>query len=201
MILASHGIFAAYGFWLPNDPRGSWSDFVRRWELLRFGKATKIDETHSVAHRDHNRELRLAAKRALTYPAVRFTGLQARAIARGIAKAVDEGDYRLLACAIMHDHVHIVSERHDHPVEQIISHLKTRATQQLVAERLHPFAHLRESNDRFPSVWARRAWKVFLDSVHDVNRAIEYVNANPTKEGKKPQHWSFVHRNTLDTLV
>jgi hypothetical protein len=28
MILAFHAIFGAYGFWLPNDPRGSWSDFV-----------------------------------------------------------------------------------------------------------------------------------------------------------------------------
>ena len=90
MVIAYHVIFSAYGFWLPNDPRGSWSDFVRRWELIRFGKATKIDETHSVAHRAHDRERRLSAKRALTYPAVRLTGLQARAIARGIAKAVEE---------------------------------------------------------------------------------------------------------------
>jgi hypothetical protein len=28
MILGYHVIFGAYGFWLPNDPRGSWSDFV-----------------------------------------------------------------------------------------------------------------------------------------------------------------------------
>jgi hypothetical protein len=28
MIRASHVIFGAYGFWLPNDPRGSWSTFV-----------------------------------------------------------------------------------------------------------------------------------------------------------------------------
>jgi len=41
MVRAYHVIFCAYGFWLPNDPRGSWSDFVRSWELLRFGKATK----------------------------------------------------------------------------------------------------------------------------------------------------------------
>lgn len=28
MVLAYHVIFGAYGFWLPNDPRGSWSKFV-----------------------------------------------------------------------------------------------------------------------------------------------------------------------------
>jgi len=39
MIRAYHAIFTAYGFWLPNDPRGSWSDFVGSWELFRFGPA------------------------------------------------------------------------------------------------------------------------------------------------------------------
>lgn len=27
MIYAFHAICGLYGFWLPNDPRGSWSDF------------------------------------------------------------------------------------------------------------------------------------------------------------------------------
>jgi hypothetical protein len=37
-LLAAHIIFTAYGFWLPNDPRGSWSEWVAAWELFRFGK-------------------------------------------------------------------------------------------------------------------------------------------------------------------
>ena len=41
MVHGYHVIVCAYGFWLPNDPRGSWSDFVGKWELVRFGKATK----------------------------------------------------------------------------------------------------------------------------------------------------------------
>jgi hypothetical protein len=36
-VLAYHVVFGAYGFWLPNDPRGSWSDFVASWELFRAG--------------------------------------------------------------------------------------------------------------------------------------------------------------------
>src|ERR671928_232003 len=55
MVHAYHLIITAYGFWLPNDPRGSWSDFVRAWELVRFGKATKTDERRSLAHRPHDR--------------------------------------------------------------------------------------------------------------------------------------------------
>ena len=76
MAMATHVIFSAYGFWLPNDPRGSWSDFVRKWELVRFGKGTKslITGPRSVAQVAHDRELRKAAKQALDFPAVSFTG-------------------------------------------------------------------------------------------------------------------------------
>ena len=106
MVLASHIIFTAYGFWLPNDPRGSWSDFVRKWELVFFGKATKTDERRSVASAPHDRELRRAAK-SLKYPPVRFTGNQALAIAKGFAKAIRESGYIVVACSIMPDHVHM----------------------------------------------------------------------------------------------
>ncbi len=55
-MLATHVIFGAYGFWLPNDPRGSWSDFVCAWQLFRYaGRATKTTETRSLATRQHNR--------------------------------------------------------------------------------------------------------------------------------------------------
>ncbi|HVS72469.1 MAG TPA: hypothetical protein VG733_19325 [Chthoniobacteraceae bacterium] len=74
MILAHHIIFAAYGFWLPNDPRGSWSEVVRAWELLRFGEATKVTTRRSLAHSTHDVQLRLAAKRALRYEPVTFSG-------------------------------------------------------------------------------------------------------------------------------
>ena len=65
MVLAYHSIFCARGFWLPNDPRGSGSDYVRCYELYAFGPATKTTERHSVAHRHHDRQKRLAAKQAL----------------------------------------------------------------------------------------------------------------------------------------
>jgi len=41
MIRAFHVIMTAYGFWLPNDPRGSWSEFVGSWEIFQHGPATK----------------------------------------------------------------------------------------------------------------------------------------------------------------
>jgi hypothetical protein len=106
MILAYHAIFTAYGFWLPNDPRGSWSDFVGSWELFRFGPATKTDTRRSVAAKPHDRALREAAKHVLKYPAVHFDGRQALAISRGFAAAIAEHGYRPFACSILPDHVH-----------------------------------------------------------------------------------------------
>ena len=194
MILAAHIVFTAYGFWLPNDPRGSWSDFVRRWELLRYGPATKTTERRSLAHDAHDRERRHAAKKALKYEPVRFTGIQARAIGRGFARAIEESLYAVLACAILPDHVHGVVECHERTFERIIGHLKTLATQQLLAENLHPFASFRDSDDKVPPVWVEHGWKVFLNSDEEVARAIQYVNGNPMKEGLKEQSWTFVRK-------
>jgi len=109
MILGAHVILTAYGFWLPNDPRGSWSDFIRSWELLKYGNATKIEERHSVARRPHNSALRAAAKRELMYPPVIFNGKQALAIACGFGDVVLRSGCVIYACAVMPDHAHLVT--------------------------------------------------------------------------------------------
>lgn len=46
MIHGYHVILRMYGVWLPNDPRGSWSDTVYQWELLQYGRPT-----HSIARK------------------------------------------------------------------------------------------------------------------------------------------------------
>lgn len=75
MIHGYHLILPMYGFWLPNDPRGSWSDFVRRWELARFGKASPTLERKSIDELSRVDKARgEAAKKALKYPAVSITG-------------------------------------------------------------------------------------------------------------------------------
>jgi len=61
-MLAFHAIFSTYGFWLPNDPRGSGSKFVGSAAIFRAGgKATKVSTNRSVASRPHDRSLRKAA--------------------------------------------------------------------------------------------------------------------------------------------
>jgi REP element-mobilizing transposase RayT len=192
-MLAFHGIFTAYGFWLPNDPRGSWSDWVASWELYRFGgKATKVATRRSVARKAHDAASRLDAKQTLKFEAVKFSGTQARAVGRGFAVAMRKSGHRLLACAILPEHVHVVVLASKYRPSQVIGHLKREASLLLLAEHLHPFQHCRDARGTLPSCWAENSWRVYLDDEKDVLRAIRYVERNPMMEGKPPQRWSFV---------
>jgi REP element-mobilizing transposase RayT len=192
MVIAYHLILSCYGFWLPNDPRGSWSDFVRRYELYAFGPATKVNTRQSLAARDHDAEQRRAAKSALKYKPVRFTGKQARSVAQGFAFRATRSNYAVHACAVMPDHAHLVIARHPQRIETISNQLKGAATRQLVKDRLHPFVGVRDAKGQTPSPWAHGQWKVFIDSETQLDNAIRYVAQNPTKAGLKPQHWKFV---------
>ena len=191
MIVGYHIIFGMYGFWLPNDPRGSWSEFVGSWELARFGPATKTTETRSVAYRPHDHGLRLAAKQALLRPAVELSGLQARAVGRGFAKYVQKSGLAVWACAILPDHVHLVIGTSEMKVESLVIQLKGSATEQLVEEELHPYQTQRDKQGRPYKCFARGQWKVYL-KVDDVPRAIQYVEKNPDKERLPRQKWGFV---------
>ena len=121
MVLGSHVILSTYGFWLPNDPRGSWSDFVGAWELLRFGRATKTDARRSVAGKAYDRHAHRAARQALKYPLVHFSGVQARAVGRGFATLARNNGLLVWACTILPEHVHLVIARHRYSVEQIVN--------------------------------------------------------------------------------
>ena len=192
MILGYHFIFSAYGFWLPNDPRGSWSEVVREYEIACFGQATKVTTTRSVAAISHDHRQRIAAKQALRYPPVKFTGGQAKTVAEGFAVACMEANYRALAFAIMPDHAHLIIQGHTRHIDQIAAHLKAKGTKALNDAGLNPMARYPSTSGRVPSPWARKYWCPFIDSERQMATAIRYVQNNPMKSGLKPQQWSFV---------
>ena len=191
MIHAAHVIITAYGFWLPNDQRGSYSDFIRAFDLLKYGDATKIDSTRSVAAAPHNSALRAAAKKDLMYPPVIFSGRQAAAISYGFADVIARTMCVIYACAIMPDHVHLVIGRHRYDIQKLVNLLKGGATTSLRRHGLDPFAGLQIGRS-VASPWAHNCWKVWLDSHEDVERSIVYANGNPTKAGLPPQTWKFL---------
>ncbi len=134
----------------------------------------------------------MEAKQALIYPVVHFTGVQARAIGRGFKLAVDEANYRILACSILPDHVHLVIERCQREIERIVSHLKAKATMLLTQEGIHPLVGYVDRKGGIPTPWTAKGWNVFLDDQAGIDRAMDYVERNPEKEGKPHQRWPFV---------
>jgi REP element-mobilizing transposase RayT len=191
LVAGYHLIFSTYGLWLPNDPRGSWSDFIGSWDLYRYGGATKPRERRSLARDAHDARLRLATKQALRCPPVEFNGVQARAVACGSSCYLATKTVPVWPCVILPDRVHLVVGRSDMSVEQLVIQLKASAIRPLERECVHPLASFKREGERVPSYSVQGQWKVYLDPP-DIPRAITYVQNNPLKEHKRRQAWSFV---------
>jgi REP element-mobilizing transposase RayT len=185
MVLAYHAVFTTRGFWLPNDPRGSWSTQVWAEHLKPFGDATKVSTRRSLAHVKTGFDWQNRAKQALKHPPVSFNGEQARAVARGFARTVAELAIVIYACAILPDHVHMVIARHRESVETLVGFLKRSACRQLSQEGIHPSPGV--------TPWVRGGWSRYLNTFSEIKGAIVYTNNNPIKQGFKPQNWSFIH--------
>src|SRR5207249_477893 len=81
-VLGFHIICCTYGFWLPNDERGSCSDFVRLDALTKFGPANPVSHSRSVARKPYDFQIRQLARHALSYPPVLLTLDQIGAVGR-----------------------------------------------------------------------------------------------------------------------
>ena len=192
MVIAYHVIFGAYGFWLPNDPRGSWSTEVWASHLQPFGGASKVETRQSLAGRPHDHAIRLEAKQHLQYPAVQFTPQQINVVGDGFNQAVSDLHLDVFACSIMPDHAHVVIGRSECTAEYAAGFFKRAATRRLTEKKLHPLQHSRQANGRVPSPWVVGGWVVFLNSSPEVHSRIRYVEENPVKAGLPRQQWPFV---------
>jgi len=192
-MIGLHLTFSAYGFWPPNDPRGSWSTTVRAQHLYEVGgPATKVATRRSLARRPHDYRLRQAIKSELKYPPVQFTGIQARAVGLGINIVCPKINLVVYALAVMPDHVHLVVHKHHFDPNELIACLQRAATRQLNNEGLHPLREYPHANGKLPTPWTKKGWKIFLDTEKDMRWAIDYVERNPPDAGLCRQHWSCV---------
>ncbi len=182
IIIAYHLVWVAYGWWLPNDPRGSMSRAIRNDVLADLGQLHHGRKRVQPASRDIRAFYHNAASR-LEHELVEFGEDERACIAAAFAGAIDQFKYTCYACAIMPDHVHLVVRKHKHLAEEMIANLQIVSRVRLRGEQFRAFDH---------PVWGGPGWKVFLDHPDDIRRTIGYVVDNPVKIGLPVQTHPFV---------
>lgn len=182
MVAGYHLIWTAYGWWLPNDPRGSNSSEIRVEAIEPLG------EIHPGRKRVQPRgaEVRAfydQAKEALKHPLLTFTHADLPSIAAAFGTVIMERDYVCYQCAIMPDHVHLLIRRHRDYAETMIEVLQQESRTALIDAKVRSVTH---------PVWGGKGWKVFLNTREDFDRVIRYIRENPLKIGWPEQRWDFV---------
>ena len=182
LVIAYHLVWTAYGWWLPNDPRGSGSETVRNQMLAEIGDLHHGRKTHQPAGREV-RAFYDRAKPLLCHALLKFTAEELPTAAHGLAHAITKHNYTCYACAIMPDHVHLIIRKHKHTAEEMTENLQSLSRERLVAEGHREPSH---------PAWTVGGWKGFLDRPSTVRRVVAYVEKNPLEIGRSLQHWPFV---------
>jgi hypothetical protein len=182
IVIGYHLIWTIYGYWLPNDPRGSTSKVIRRDILKDLGALHYGRKRVQPASRDIRAFYERASPK-LVFPIIDFTPTEVACVADAFARVIATCKYTCYACAIMSDHVPVVIRRHKHLAEEMIGNFQ-RESHVLLRER-----DLRDLNH--PD-WGGPGWKVFLDHPDEIGRTIDYVEENPLVIGQSALHHEFV---------
>lgn len=182
MIAGYHLIWTAYGWWLPNDPRGSSSHEIRSAHVAELGELHFGRKRIQPAGRII-REFYEAVEDKIKHELRTLDDREIAAIADAFDEVIRRQSYTCYACAIMPDHVHLLIRKHRDAAETMIDELQQAsryAVQDLKKRAIdHP-------------VWGGPGWKVFLETADDIRRVVRYVEANPIKSGRPLQQWKFV---------
>jgi REP element-mobilizing transposase RayT len=175
-------MWTLFGWWLPNDPRGSTSRTIRNNLIAELGALHFGRKRIQPAGREIRGFYEQAAA-ALRHPLLDFAPEIFPTVAEALGGAIVECEYTCYACAVMPDHVHLIIRKHRDQAERMIERLQTLSRKRLIDAGLREETH---------PVWTRGGWKVFLDHPDEVQRTIRYVEENPLKMRLPRQQWSFV---------
>ncbi len=182
MVVGYHLIWTAYGWWLPNDPRGSSSQEIRVKKLSELGPLHEGRKTIQPPGRDIRRFYD-EAKDLLNHELLTFSTTERQVIANAFSAVLASCRYTCYACAIMPDHIHLLIRRHRDRGETMIANLQEESRQGLISAGFRSAEH---------PVWGGPGWKRFLNSRADIERVVKYVRRNPTEIGMPEQDWPFV---------
>jgi REP element-mobilizing transposase RayT len=183
LVIAYHLIWTAYGWWLPNDPRGSGSRTIRNDVLAELGELHYGRKRAQPAGCDVRHFYAEAADK-LRHPLLVFDEGARAEIGAAFATAIEEQRYTCYACAVMPDHVHILIRKHKHLAEEMVEALKEVSRARLAAGQYRTTDH--------PTWAGGGGWIVFLDHPDEVRRTASYIEKNPLPLGLPQQCWPFV---------
>lgn len=183
LVIAYHLIWTAYGWWLPNDPRGSGSktidsDVIAELGELHHGRKPVQPPGRVV------REFYDKAAKLLKHPLLRCDERARKVVADAFHEVIRQERYTCYACAVMPDHVHLLIRKHKHKAEEIADRLKTQSRLRLCETGHRPHDH--------PTWCGGCVWHIFLDHPDEVRRTIGYIERNPLEIGLPTQRWPFV---------
>ena len=184
MVIGYHLIWTVYGWWLPNDPRGSSSHEIRVERIadlgeLHFGRKP-VQPFPAELRRFYEQ-----ARAMLRHESLTFTDEQIAVVGASLGSVIRARDYTCYACAVMPEHVHMLLRRHRDKSETMIDQFQT-ATRNAIREcGAWPPDH---------PVWGGPGWKVFLNTRDDMYRIANYIDNNPRKAGRPAQAWEFVQK-------
>jgi REP element-mobilizing transposase RayT len=182
IVIAHHLVWTLYGWWLPNDPRGSMSQTIRNDIIADLGKLhfgrKKVQPASGTIREFYER-----AASTLLHPLLSIGPSELVAIGQAFRESISLHCYTCYACAIMPDHIHILIRKHKHLAEQMIWNLQEASRLRLRDLGLRPTNH---------PVWGGPGWKVFQDHPDDIRRTIKYIDDNPLPLRMPRQQWEFV---------
>ena len=179
MVIGFHLVWTAYGWWLPNDPRGSMSrevvcETIRELGPHHYGRKPVQPPSREI------RAFYAEARDVLKHELLTFDAAAIEALAESFAETIRS---RVYTCAIMPDHVHMIIRKHRDHAETMLESLQSGSRDHLQRLGLRSADH---------PVWGGPGWKVFLETRRDVARTIQYIEDNPIKIGRPVQRWPFV---------
>jgi REP element-mobilizing transposase RayT len=182
MVIAHHLMWTAYGYWMPNDPRGSMSHEVAAGTIAELGPrhyGRKPEQPSSF----ELIQFRKRAKSVLKHELLSFDAEDVQVLSCRFADVIRKRNYTCYACAIMPDHVHLLIRKHRDKGEAMIEQFQQVSRELLIAQSRRPSDH---------PVWGGPGWNVFQRTPQQIRTTIEYIRNNPVKIGRPVQTWPFL---------
>jgi len=182
MVFGYHLVWTAYGWWLPNDPRGSMSHYIESNVIAELGELhygrKPVQPAGWVIREFYDR-----AAPALKHDLLAFSQDDIRKLAESFGGTIRRERYTCYACAILPDHVHLLIRKHRDLAPEMIAKMQADSQTWILQQQDRDPAH---------PVWGGPGWVVFQDHPDDFRRTIRYIQSNPTKARLPLQTWGFV---------